>query len=115
MRIKRRLWPALALLTATATTIMACGSDDGDDTGSSNAAVVACRTLCDKQEAGGCTLFESAADCKEFCGVIPSTSADCQSKSQASSDCQNAQPDVCDDAAIQTACGAQIDAEFECE
>jgi hypothetical protein len=115
MRIQRQLW-VTALLAATGMTIMACGSDDGgDDTGSSNAAVSACRTLCDKQEAGGCTFFESAADCKAFCGGIASTSADCQSKSQASSDCQNAQPDACDDAAVQTACGAQIDAEFDCE
>ena len=107
----------IGLLFAAALPLAACGSDDDDDaSGNQSAAVSACQTLCDKQAAGGClVLFESATDCKEFCrGFLPATSADCQAKSKASYDCQNQQPDVCDDAAIQTACGAEMDAEFEC-
>jgi hypothetical protein len=90
--------------------LVACGSDDDENTSKDSAALSSCNTLCDKQEAGQCSLLDLQS-CKEVCGaMVDSLDAACLDKHKVWWNCQNSQADACDE----TACQTEMDAAATC-
>lgn len=87
-----------------------CGGSDDNSGSSGSGSTTACKSLCDKQVAGGCSLL-SATECKQFCdAVYQSVDAACQQKLTASSQCQAGAADACN----ATECQTQMQAANAC-
>src|SRR5690348_17166175 len=101
----------VAILFALAGALVAaCSSSSSNSPGSTSAAVTSCNQVCEKQDQKKCMgpITISLDDCKQLCGFLSMTSADCQAKSNERSQCELGAPDVCD---TSTACKDKIDAE----
>lgn len=98
----------MVLLCLLLTSIAACGDDTAD------AAILRCGQVCDAQDVGEC-LLTTLNDCKTLCEeLIAPMDGDCQDKVRLTSDCQLAQPDVCDNGAVSAACASEFEASNAC-
>ena len=80
--------------------VTACGSDDNNGGGGTDA----CKQVCDKQAAAQCPnpFGLSTDDCKQFCDVLAQSSTACRDALKTQSDCQLKLSDVCSDTGCQT-------------
>src|SRR6187200_1356959 len=97
IRIRSALVLATVLVLAGAVT--GCGGDDDEDNSASK--LESCKQLCDEQATAACPLMLPADTCKQFCDLFAQAPAACQDAMKTASDCQLAQPDVCDIAACE--------------
>jgi hypothetical protein len=90
---------ALFLAAILGLALGACGDDEDED--DSAARLASCKQVCDEQAAAACPFMLPAETCKQFCDIFARADAACQEGMQRFSDCQLAQPDICDTSACE--------------
>lgn len=111
-----KLIKLLCAVSILALNVVACSSDDTENnSGNADAAayVTACKTSCQKQDAGGCLFGDDLATCQQMCDAFGAATGDCATKLKALGNCYNAAADVCADnvcatenSAMSTACAS---------